>query len=136
MTAQGHRNILATNRKTFEITKEPRLTERGDCIVAVAADKSGSNFNEEFKRTLQDERAKLKITFRVGNEEEVIQAWGNPYLTLNHPTDLVIRKSNFVCSRTLGIKADKAARDFSERMLKELKRSQKILIELVVDSSE
>jgi len=135
VTAHGHRNILATNRKTFEITKELLLTERGDCIVAVAADKSGPSLNKKFKRALQDGRAKLTVTFRVGNEEEVIQAWGSPNLTLSHPTDLVIRKSNFVCSRTLGIKADKTARDFSERMLKELKRSQKILIELIVHSS-
>ena len=136
VTAHGNRDILATNKKTFEITKEPHLTERGDCIVAVAADKSGPSLNEMFKRALRNARAKLTVIFRVGNEEEVIQAWGSPNITLSHPTDLVIRKSNFVCRRTLGIKADKTASDFSERMLKELKSSRKILIELIVDSSE
>lgn len=136
VTAHGHRNILATNRKTFEITKDPRLTESGDCIVAVAADKSGPSLNGKFKRALRNARAKLTVTFRVGNEEEVIQAWGSPSLTLSHPADLVIRKSNFVCSRTLGIRADKTARDFSERIIKKLKSSQRILIELNVDSSE
>ena len=35
--AKGHPNISAKNKKTFEITKENWLTERGDCIVAVGA---------------------------------------------------------------------------------------------------
>lgn len=48
VTAHGHRNIFATNKKTFEMTKEPHLTERGDCIVAVAADKSGPCLNHFF----------------------------------------------------------------------------------------
>ncbi|MCK4425081.1 DUF371 domain-containing protein, partial [Candidatus Bathyarchaeota archaeon] len=31
--AYGHENIQATHRSTFEITKDARLSEKGDCVV-------------------------------------------------------------------------------------------------------
>ena len=135
VTARGHRNMLVTNEKTFEITKDLRVTEKGDCIVAVAADKSGPDLSKEFKKALQCEKANLTIIFKVGDEKEVIQTWGNPNLSLSHPTDLVIRKSSFICGRTLGIKASKAARDFSRSLVKKLIGSQMVRIELLVDSN-
>ncbi len=135
VTARGHRNMLVTNEQTFEITKDLRVTEKGDCIVAVAADKSGPDLSKEFKKALQCEKANLTIIFKVGDEKEVIQTWGNPNLSLSHPTDLVIRKSSFICGRTLGIKASKAARDFSRSLVKKLIGSQMVRIELLVDSN-
>ena len=39
ITAKGHKNILATNRNTVEITRESHLSKRGDCIIAVASNK-------------------------------------------------------------------------------------------------
>ncbi|MCK4933685.1 DUF371 domain-containing protein, partial [Candidatus Bathyarchaeota archaeon] len=128
VTARGHRNMLVTNEQTFEITKDLRVTEKGDCIVAVAADKSGPDLSKEFKKALQCEKANLTIIFKVGDEKEVIQTWGNPNLSLSHPTDLVIRKSSFICGRTLGIKASKAARDFSRSLVKKLIGSQMVRI--------
>lgn len=135
VAARGHRNMLVTNEKTFEITKDLRVTEKGDCIVAVAADKSGPDLSKEFKKALQCEKANLTIIFKVGDEKEVIQTWGNPNLSLSHPTDLVIRKSSFICGRTLGIKANKAAGDFSRSLVKKLTGSQMVRIELLVDSN-
>lgn len=134
--ARGHENILATNKKTFEITKDFHLTKRGDCVVAVAADKSGPDLNKAFKRALQREEAKLSISLKIDGEEVVVQARGNPNLTISHPTDLVIRKSNFVCSRTLGIAANKAAADFSRHVLNKLREIKQITIELVVMNDE
>lgn len=135
VAARGHRNMLVTNEKTFEITKDLRVTEKGDCIVAVAADKSGPDLSKEFKKALQCEKANLTIIFKVGDEKEVIQTWGNPNLSLSHPTDLVIRKSSFICGRTLGINANKAAGDFSRSLVKKLIGSQMVRIELLVDSN-
>lgn len=132
IVAQGHKSILATNKKTFEITKDLSLTEKGDCIVAVAANKSGSELNNVFKKALQCKEARLTMIFKVNGEEEVVYARGNPNLTFNHPTDLVIRKSKFVCNRTLAIAANKTATDFSRHIVKKLQDINPILIELVV----
>lgn len=134
--AKGHENILASNKKTFEITKDFHLTKRGDCIVAVAANKSGPDLNRVFLRALQREEARLSIFFKIDGEEVVVQARGNPSLTISHPTDLVIRKSNFVCNRTLGVVANKTACDFSRSVLKKLREIKPVTIELVVTNDE
>jgi len=133
ITARGHENILSRNKNTFEITKEPYVTKRGDCIIAVAADKSVKDLVAEFKKILKKKGAKLTIVIQVGGEKEVIEAWGSPKLTFNHPTDLVVRKSNYVCDRTLAIKANKVAKDFSRNFVAMLKDSQqKVDITLTV----
>ena len=134
--AKGHENILATNQKTFEITKDFHLTKRGDCIVAVGANKSGSDLNREFIRALQREEAQLSISFKIDDDEVVVHARGNPNLTISHPTDLVIRKSNFICNRTLGIAANKTAYDFPRRIIKKLREIKQITIELKITNDE
>jgi hypothetical protein len=132
IVAQGHKNILATNKKTFEITKDLSLTKKGECIVAMAANKSGQELSDAVKKALKCKEAKLIMLFKVNGKEEVIHARGNPNLTFNHPTDLVIRKSKFICNRTLAIAANKTANDFSRHIVKELQDSKPVLIELVV----
>ena len=132
--ANGHENILAKNKHTFEITKESHLTKRGDCIIAVAANKGISDLSGDFKKLLRREGAKVKIVIQTANEKEVVEAWGDPKLRLNHPTDLVIRKSDYICNRTLAINADKAAKDFSRLHVKKLKNSrQKIQVILSIE---
>lgn len=136
ITAHGHDNILATNQNTFEITKKPYLTKQGDCIIAVAADKSVKDLVAEFKKILREESAKLTCIIQADDEQEVIEAWGSPKLTFNHPTDLVVRKSNYICDRTLAIKADKVAKDFSRDFVAKLIDSQqKVNIILIVEDT-
>jgi hypothetical protein len=46
---------------------------------------------------------------------------------------MVIRKSNFICNRTLAIHADRSANDFSRAFVNKLKdQKQKIKITLIV----
>jgi hypothetical protein len=134
ITAYGHENILATNENTFEITKDAHLTKQGDCIIAVAADKSIKDLSDEFKKILKKEDAKLTIFIQADDEREIVQARGSPKLTFNHTADSVIRKSNYVCNRTLAIRANKAAKDFSRSLVANLKNSQqKIEITLTAE---
>jgi hypothetical protein len=133
--AQGHENILSTNKATFEITKDKHLTKQGDCIIAVNADKAAADLSPEFKEALQKENARLTITIEADTEKEVVEAFGNPQLSLTHPTDLVVRRSNYVCSRTLAVGADKAAKDFSRALVKKLQNSnQTVMVTLVVEA--
>jgi len=134
--ARGHENILATNENTFEITKDTFLTKRGDCIIAVTADKSGKDLSEKFKRILKKPSSKLTIVIQAGRQREIVEAWGDPKLTLNHSTDLVVRKSNYVCDRTLGTRADKAAKNLSRLLVAKLKDAQQeVKITLTVEDS-
>ena len=134
LTARGHENIVAQNKSTFEITRESHLTRRGDCILAVALDRGLRDFADEFKSILRNEEARLTIIFRVDDEEEVVEASGSPSLTFTHPTDMVIRKSNYTCDRTLAIKASKAAKDFSRHLVAKLKCcQQRVHITLIAE---
>ena len=131
--ARGHNLIQATHKTTFEITKENRLTKHGDCIIAIAADKSMKDLSEKFKEAAKKSSA---ITIMVEADEckEVIKAIGDPALTFSHPKDIVIRKSSYICDRTLTVKADKSASDFSRVLIKKLRNTeQKIRITLTVN---
>jgi len=132
--AYGHENILATHKTTFEITKEAHLTKRGDCIIAVRATKGLVDLLPEFKEAVRKENAKITITLETNTVKETINAQGSPHLLFTHPTDLVVRKSDYVCGRTLTVKADKAACDLSRQFIEKLRNSnQRIRITLSVD---
>ena len=129
----GHENMEATHKTTLEITRDPHLTKKGDCIVTVAADKALADLKSEFKEKLRKSRAKLTITIEASEVIEQVNAEGSPQLILTHPTDIVVRKSNYVCSRTLAVNADKAACDLSRALVEKLKDpEQKVKITLSV----
>lgn len=131
--AFGHRNIQAIHGTTFEITKDEALSKRGNCIIAVSASKAVSDLNVEFKKNLCKEGAKITVLIEVGKITEIIHAMGSPKLTLSHPKDIVVRKSNYICSRTLAIYADKAAYDLSRSLVRKLQDpQQKVNIKLTV----
>jgi hypothetical protein len=105
----GHENIRSNHKNTIEITKESHLTPRGDCIVGVNANSSCDDLPQELKDKLRRSDAKVSISIRVGDHEFVMHGNGHPDLILTHKDDIVIRKSNFVCPRTLAVKCDKAS---------------------------
>ena len=133
--AFGHPNILASHPTTIMITKERQVTKRGDCIVAVDADKSVADLSIEFKRALRQPKAKLIVELEVDGLKGEITAFGSPELKLNHPNDLVIRKSEFVSDRTLAVKADKSSADLSKAVVEKLKNpKQQITLTLTVEA--
>lgn len=133
IVARGHRNILATHGTTFEITKESELSKRGDCIIAVAADKALTDLSFKFKESIRMENAKITVSIEAGKTMETINAFGHPLLILTHPTDIVVRKSNYICNRTLAIKADKSAADFQRNLAEKLRKpEQEVRIVLTV----
>jgi len=134
MDAYGHENVLSTHETTFEITKKAHLTKRGDCIIAVKATKGLTDLLPEFKEAVRKENAKITITIEADAVKEVINAQGSPHLLFSHPKDLVIRKSDYVCGRTLAVKADKAACDLSRQLVQRLRNpNQEVRITLTVD---
>lgn len=131
--ARGHRNVRSTHKSTLEITKDHRLSKRGDCIIAVSADKALADLSPPFKENLRRENSRISILIETGDITEKVNAYGNPRLILSHPTDMVVRRSDHICSRTLAIKADKAACDLSRELVERLKnREQRIRIILTV----
>ncbi|NWG11337.1 DUF371 domain-containing protein [Candidatus Bathyarchaeota archaeon] len=131
--ASGHENILAIHKTTLEITRANQLSKQGNCVIAVAADKALADLSPKFKETLRKENAKITILIEVGDAMEVVNAFGSPKLILTHSKDMVVRKSNYICARTLAIRADKAACDFSRKIVEKLKNAkQEVKITLTV----
>jgi uncharacterized protein len=133
--ALGHSNIHATHPTTLMFTKDVHVSKNGDCIVAVAAGKSVADLSAQFKEELRKPNAKVTVTIEADDFREEIKALGSPKLCLCHPTDIVIRKSDYVCSRTLAIYADKSSIDLPRGLVEKLQDpKQKIKITLSVES--
>jgi len=120
VVARGHSRIKALHPTTLMITKDKEVGPKGDCIIAVAADKSVADLGETIKRMIQS-GCKILILLEVNGITETIQAFGHPDLTLDHTRDIVVRKSTFKCGRTLAIRADKAAADLSRALVAQLR---------------
>ena len=122
VTAFGHPNITARHRTTFEVTRDEHLSIRGDCIIGVRADKSVRDLDEGIKNWLRlGYRVKIEIILPQYGLRDEVTAFGSPRLTPSHGRDIVVRKSDFVCERTLAVKADKAARDINREIVELLK---------------
>jgi hypothetical protein len=115
---------------TFEITKDDHLTQRGDCIVAVRASKSISELSDEFKRLARSALARISVELEADGIRETAAGMGHPGLSFSHASDIVARKSAYVSERTLMIRADKAAGDFSRALIKRL-QNERVRLEAV-----
>ncbi|NPA62725.1 MAG: DUF371 domain-containing protein [Methanococci archaeon] len=130
--AKGHENVSATHKTTLEITKENYLTPTGHCIIGINANKSMADFSEEFKEKLRNAK-KIIVEIDVEGLKEVIVGEGHRDLILNHPTDMVIRKSDYICSRTLMINANKSAKDINREIVKKLKNGANLTFKIIVE---
>ena len=82
------------------------------------------DFPQEFKDKIADSRTIVTVELETENGNDEIKGFGHEDLTLTHPTDIVIRKSDYTCDRTLMIKADKAARDLNMNLIDDLKKGK------------
>jgi uncharacterized protein len=110
---KGHKNILSNHKNTLEFTKDNDLTKRGDCIVGVS-----SNFSFfDFKDLLIHN--KLKIIIKINDIVEEINSIVNK--NFNSDYEIVIRRSDFISDRTLGIMCDKSSYDLDRNLIELLK---------------
>ena len=130
--AKGHENVLSLHKSTFEITKDNDLSLSGDCIIGLDIDKSMEDFPEEFKEKLANDDTKVIVELKTPNASDTIEGYGHHDLTLSHPTDIVCRKSTFVCSRTLMIKSNKAAIDLNRDLIKDLANCESMEVNIIL----
>ncbi|MHA1836139.1 MAG: DUF371 domain-containing protein, partial [Candidatus Odinarchaeia archaeon] len=123
-TAYGHRNITATHKTTLEITKDENVSLKGSCIVGVSSSIGLKDLREEIKKSIRNKDSIIKLIIKLDNLTEVITGKGDPRLSLSHPTDIVVRKSTYICNRTLMIQSDKAACDLQKEIVKRLQFPQ------------
>ncbi len=111
---------------------EGHLSSRGDCIVGIGADKGAAGLSPPFVKALARDDAILVSRFSCQGLVMNITSQGSSAMTLDHPTDLVWRKSNFVCGRTVGIRSGYAATDFPRDLISLLCKGGSLLVEMTV----
>jgi hypothetical protein len=120
VTFYGHPNIRSLHTKTIEITKDEHLTPRGNCIIGVKANKACADLDESFKHRLKSNDSVIKIEIMVGDESFIISGRGDERISMLNANDIVIRKSNFVCPRTMSVLCDKASSDVPRKLVEML----------------
>jgi hypothetical protein len=122
----GHQMVRATHGRTIEITTEGHLTPSGDCIVGVHAEKGVARLSEAMKSALRSDSAEVTITLVAPGGEFSFAAHGSGGLTFESETDMVIRKSSFVCGRTLAIHAAASANEIPRDLVRSLKSPESV----------
>ena len=133
LRARGHPNVSARHRTTLEVTVDTQIGKTADCIIGVSSSDSVSTIPEEIKRAIRDPSARIRLVLRTENGFDEVRGYGHPDLTLDHPTDIVCRRSSYICGRTLMIGADKAACDLSEELVRDLMEGKELTVEIIVE---
>ena len=129
---KGHKNVSSLHKSTFEITKDQEIGPTADCIIGVAMDNSMNDFTNEFKSKIANINTKVTVILDTENGYDEIVGFGHENLTLTHPTDIVCRKSDYTCSRTLMINANKAARDLDLNLIEDLKNEKEMEVTIIL----
>jgi|SRR5208337_455028 len=129
---RGHPLVLGTHPTTFEVTREEHLTENGNCIIGVAADKGCAGLSAVFKEVLAHDDAVLVTRLECGGSMAVVKSRGSSRFSLDHPADMVWRRSPFACGRTIGILSDCVAATLPEALIRNLAAGKEMVITLTV----
>lgn len=116
----GHENIRSLHTKTIEITKDLELTPSGDCIIGVKSEFGCKEIPTEIKKKLMDSKTNVFCSIIVDGLSFKIRGKGHERLVLSDSDDIVLRKSGYVCPRTLAVFCDKASDDIPRKMVKQL----------------
>ena len=129
---KGHKNVSSLHKSTFEITKDQEIGPTADCIIGIAMDNTMNEFPQEFKSKIANSNTKVTVILDTENGYDEIVGFGHENLTLTHPTDIVCRKSDYTCSRTLMINANKAARDLDLNLIEDLKNEKEMEVTIIL----
>jgi len=120
--AKGHKNISCSHANTLEITKDNEITKQGHCIIACKA-----NFELKKIKPLLNKPI-IKLTIKTQNHKETIEFTPNP--KFNDDKEIVIRRSNVITERTLGINANKTSKTLNSKIKEDLKKED--IIEIII----
>jgi hypothetical protein len=131
--ARGDPRITALHDTTLEVTRGSVRSNYGDCVVATSSEVGLADLPAEVKNAARVEGAEITLIIEACGLVERIRGTGHPSLTFANEEEMVVRKSRYVCGRTLMINSDKAAIDLDRALVECLKRrDSRIKITLIV----
>jgi hypothetical protein len=127
---RGHPLVLGTHPTTFEVTCEDYLSKNGNCIVGIAAEKGCAGLSPAFKYVLTHNDAVLITLLECDGVSVTIRSQGSSQFLLDNLTDMVWRKSTFICGRTIGIMSDRVALTLPRDLMIRLARGNEMVVTL------
>lgn len=121
----GHKNVLSLHPRTLEITKDQDLTSNGDCIIGVKATKACFDIRTDLKQKIRTKNSHIEFELIVEPYVLRISGLGSSELSLDHKHDIVLRKSTFICSRTVCLNSSIAAVDIPRHIIELLRDPEK-----------
>ncbi len=120
----GHPFIQCIHNTTIEITKDNYLTKKGTCILGIKASKACYDLNPLLKKKIKNGE-KIDVIIKVDEISDSFCGYGNRKLTLLSKKDIVFRKSDFICDRTILINCTKSSNELSRNIIKRLVKPKK-----------
>lgn len=117
----GHPMVRSSHPTTIEVTMDERLTINGNCIIGVRANKGLSDLSADVKDALRTEGSQVTLIIEVPGHRFTFKAFGTGALTLESAREMVVRRSGYVCGRTLAVRSDAAARDIPRPLVQTLR---------------
>jgi hypothetical protein len=130
LEAYGHAKIKCLHNTTIEVTKDDYLTEAGTCILGINASKSCYDLAPLLKSSIK-KGDKITVLLVVDELYDFFEGYGNSQLTLTNPHDMVFRKSDFICDRTVLINCNKSSSDLDRELINRLKNEKKFTIKFL-----
>src|SRR5512133_1803933 len=127
---RGHPLVRGTHPTTCEVTGEEHLTENGNCIIGIGADKGCAGLSHAFRTVLAHDDAVLVTRLECNGVVTEIRSCGSARMRLDHPSDMVWRRSTFVCGRTIGILSDRVAWSLPRELMENLARREEMVVTL------
>jgi hypothetical protein len=116
---RGHKNILGTHRNSIELTKEPDVTKKGNCIIGVMASKACADLHPSLRNWISSGKW-LEFEVRIGDHSFTFRGRGSPELNLLDDKEIVLRRSDFASPRTAAINCSHSAREIPRDLIKAL----------------
>jgi hypothetical protein len=134
VTFYGHPNVRSLHSKSIEITKDGYLTPKGDCIIGIKANKACTDLEESIRLGLKSSSSIVKMEVIVEDESFIIKGRGDDRLSMLNPHDIVIRRTNFACPRTMSVLCDKASSDIPRVLVSLLQhQEQKGILRITIE---
>ena len=96
--------------------------------MAVNAERGLLDMPDDIKEAARSGETVISLRLEAGGEEFTIRGRGHPGLTYTDPSDIVVRKSGYVCGRTLMVGADKAACDIPDSFIRVLQGEVEVTV--------
>lgn len=119
INAYGHPNLLGNHKSTWEITKDEKLSESGDCIIGVLASCGPKDLPNELKNYLIEGKWVI-VTIKQDNNMIIEGKFqGHHEMNFSNSSDMVFRRSGYVDDRTVGIYSSFVAKDIPRNFIEE-----------------